>query len=191
MPPSKAPAPLHSGTVSGFEPSWDAGSYDAQDSVWEASLLEFLSELEQRIAGFGAKGVRDWPPAAVRLGVDTLKYTAAFTEGRLGGHPAAQKHGDEARAALVRAETAADTVAHSWGSKPGRFAGLFGANKGLTPEARESCFWVLRALPADMERYFLALGCGFASGRGAAKWVETYGVFLGHLKRVVAELEKS
>jgi hypothetical protein len=171
--------------------TWDGGSHDARDGQWEETLLVFLSELEQYVAKFGQRGIRDWPPAAVQHGLEVVQFVAQFTQERIGDQPSTNRYLNEAKAAKLRAESAAAALASV---KPGRFgalAGLLGNKPKLSPEIRESCFWVLRALPADLERYFLALGCGFASGRTAAKWVETCGVFLSHLKRVVTAIEKA
>ena len=73
--------------------------------------------------------------------------------------------------------------------QPGRLTTLFGGGK-LSKEQRDNCFWALRNLPAVLERYLLVLGSGFTSGPAAAKWVETCGVFLTQVKRVLAALEQ-
>jgi hypothetical protein len=49
----------------------------AQDIVWEAQLLELLSGLEQRLGALTSRQNRDWPPTAVRHGLDLVATVAA------------------------------------------------------------------------------------------------------------------
>jgi hypothetical protein len=80
-------------------------------------------------------------------------------------------------------------VVHEAGPPPGKLVSLFGGGK-LSREHRDNCFWALRNLPAVLERYLLVLGGGFSGGPAAAKWVETCGVFLTQVRRVLAALER-
>jgi hypothetical protein len=162
---------------------------NAQDVVWEGELLEFLSELEQQLGVLTGRRARTWPPTLVRHGLSLVKTVSAFADAKASAYPKAQPHLAAARVEAGHTVRKAETVVRDAGPEPGPLAAVFGGTK-LSAEHRESCFWVLRTLPTVLEKYLLAFGSGFTTGPAAAKWVETCGVFITQVKRVLAAIEK-
>ena len=167
-----------------------SGTLRSRDAAWEAELLGVLSDMEQRLGQLTRQKSRAWPPEAVRLGSDLLRAVAEFAEAKFAEHPHARKHLEAARAEASCILNAADGVVRDAGPEPTRWGGLFGGAKKLSAGHRDTCYWALRALPAALECYLLVLGCGYATGPAAGKWVETRGVFLTQAKRVLSAVEK-
>jgi hypothetical protein len=161
----------------------------AQDMEWEGELLELLSGLEQQLGVLTQRKARTWPPTLVRHGLDLVRTVAVFAETKSAGRPATLVALADARVEAGHTTRKAETVVRDAGPEPGPLAVVFGGTK-LTPEHRESCFWVLRTLPTVLEKYLLAFGGGFVTGPAAAKWVETCGVFVTQVRRVLAAIEK-
>ncbi|MGL4420190.1 MAG: hypothetical protein ACRCZF_05970 [Gemmataceae bacterium] len=159
------------------------------DSGWEAELLGVLSELEQMLGGLTRQAVQEWPPEAVRLGLKLIQTVADFAEAHFRDDGQVRKHLETARQEAARTIRSAEQVLADLGPES-TFRRLFKARR-LTNEQMESCHWVLRTLPGALERYLLVLGCGYSTGPAAAKWVETCGVFLTQVKRVLLAIEQT
>lgn len=157
-----------------------------RDSEWEAELLGYLSEQEQRFGEFTRSRFTSDPFAAVQEALRMVQAVDRYCAVQAGRAELVRKHLDETRA--ICAEYVKKVGNLPQPQPPRTVLGLVVSAPRITPPVRLACAEVVRDLPRAIESYLLLLANGFATGPMAAKWVETSGVFIRQLTKLTTHI---
>lgn len=154
-----------------------------RDRDWEGELLGHLSEQEQRLREFTRTRFANDPFSAVQGAIRMVQALDAYTACQAERATLVRAHLPETRKIsgqyILKAESLAKPL------PPRTVLGVVLGAPRTTPVQRQSYAAVVRELPGAIEPYLLLLGNGFATGPMAAKWVETCGVFIRQLTKLV------
>lgn len=160
-----------------------------RDLQWEAELLGHLSEQEQRLREFTRSRFAADPHGAVQAAVRMVQALDAYTACQAERATLVRTHLPETRKIsgeyILKAESLPKPPA------PKTVLGIVVAQPRIDPARRQACANIVRELPAAIEPYLMVLANGFATGPLAAKWVETSGVFIRQLTKLVQHVTGS
>jgi hypothetical protein len=154
-----------------------------RDRDWEAELLGQLSEQEQRLRDFTRTRFANDPYSAVQSAIRMVQALDAYTACQAERATLVRAHLPETRKGsgqyILKAESLAKPL------PPRTVLGIAIGPPRIGPAQRQAYSEIVRELPGAIEPYLLLLGNGFATGPMAAKWVETSGVFVRQLTKLV------
>ena len=155
---------------------WDDSQRPLVEIDWERDAIPLLAGLEAARERIARTPAGDLTPQ-VRAGMDLLAKLTDFAATRLraADSPASQR---------ARGEGTRLMVAATQLCPPSRWFNL-----RHRPPDREQCRWILRSLPAVVERYFGIVGAAVRPGPPTDEWRAASGEFLTELRGSVARLD--
>ena len=154
-----------------------------RDREWEAELLGQLSEQEQRLREFTRSRFASDPHATVAAAVRMIQALDAYTACQAERSTLVRAQLPETRKVSGQYILKAESLPKP--TPPRKLLGWTVGSPRVNPALRTACAQTVRELPSAIEAYLLVLGSGFATGPIAAKWVETCGVFIRQLNKLV------
>jgi hypothetical protein len=161
-------------------------SFVVRDIEWEAELLTHLSEQEQRLREFSRTRFRKNPYEIAECALSMIRSIDAYSATH-----AEQVAIIQSSIGKIRSQSSSFLGAFATLQKPSEPRTLFGFTIGSpkpAPNSHELASKTLSLLPATLEAYLLLLGNGFATGHMAAKWVETCGIFMRQLNKLISSI---